>query len=449
MSPAEVSPSPDRQTVALVIEPSWIIPIEPASTVLTDHAIVIDDGRIVDLLPIAAVELRYNPIQTEKLPGQVVLPGLVNLHCHAAMTLLRGYADDLPLMQWLEAKIWPAEATFVGPDFVRAGSGLACMEMLHGGITCFNDMYFFPEETAEATLSCGIRASLGMVVIDFPTAYATDLSDYIARGRDLCNRYQHHESLTFCWAPHAPYTVCDEAFERVVDLSNDMDVPIHVHVHETRQEILDETVRHGVRPLARLNRLGALGPKTIGVHAVHLDQQDLKLIKATGTHLAHCPTSNLKLGSGIAAVPDWLTHEINFGLGTDGAASNNRLDMWREMRQANLLAKGISGNATTLTSHQTLRTATLGGAKALGLGHKIGSIVPGKCADLIAVELGDWIQQPLYDPASHLIHVADRTNVSTVWVNGQCVVKKHTLLSDGLGDQMNQVKEWQNRIRNR
>jgi len=407
------------QPIDSLIEPRWIVPIEPADITLTGHALAIDKGRILAILPAAEALTRFDPRQRISLPEHVLLPGLVNLHTHAAMTLLRGFADDMPLMRWLNEHIWPAEARHVSPAFVRDGTLLACWEMLRGGITCFNDMYYYPEAAAEAVLDAGIRAALGVTVIEFPTAYAADAADYLAKGLATRDALRDNPLLSFCLAPHAPYTVSDKTFERIATLANQLDLPVHIHINETRAEIEDSIRQHGVRPLARLQRTGLLGPGLIGVHGVHLDPDEIALLGEHGCHLAHCPTSNMKLGSGMAPIRMAQAQGVGVGLGSDGAASNNRLDLFREMRHAALLGKVANEDASVLPAASILRMATLDGAKALGLESEIGSLLPGKSADICAVRLDDWAIQPCYDPVSHLVYVAGREHVSHTWVAGQ------------------------------
>ncbi len=429
-----------------LIEARWIIPVEPHGVTLEQHALAIDGGRIVDLLPQQEARRRYRARETVRLSQHILIPGLVNLHTHAAMTLLRGYADDLGLMDWLNQHIWPAEAKYVGPAFVRDGTLLACAEMLRGGITCFNDMYFYPEAVAEVALRLGMRAALGILAIEFPTAYAVDADDYLTKGLATRDALREQPLLSFCMAPHAPYSVSDRHFERIVTLAAQIDVPIHIHIHETRAEIDESIKQYGVRPLERLRRLGLLGPNLIAVHAVHLDPAEIDLLAAHGCSVAHCPVSNLKLASGIAPVAAMTRAGIQVGLGSDGAASNNRLDLFREMSFAALLAKGSSGDATVLDAQTTLRMATLNGAAALGLDDRIGSLVVGKQADLCAVRLDDTSLQPCYDPAAHLIHAAGREYVSHVWVAGKPRVHEGNLLGIDTAELLDMANLWQNRL---
>jgi 5-methylthioadenosine/S-adenosylhomocysteine deaminase len=430
--------------IDLLIEPGWVIPIEPAGAVLEGHALAVDQGRIVALLPADQAVERFQPRQHLRLPGQVLLPGLVNLHTHAAMSLLRGYADDLPLMRWLQERIWPAEAKVMSAAFVRDGTFLAAWEMLRSGITCFNDMYFFPGAAAEAVSDAGIRAVLGITVIDFPSAYAADADDYLDKGLAVRDAWRDKPLLHFSLAPHAPYTVSDRTFERVATLAAQLDLPVHLHLHETQAEIDESQQRHGIRPIRRLQRLGLLGPNLIAVHAVHLQPGEIDLLAETGCAVAHCPTSNMKLASGMAPVTELVAAGVRVGLGTDGAASNNRLDILQEMRHAALLAKTASGDATSLAAHRVLRMATLDGAAALGLDDSLGSLMPGKWADLCTVRLNDWITQPCYDPASHLVYVAGREQVSHVWVAGQ--LRLHDGLPVGPGaEKLNEIaNSWHN-----
>lgn len=415
--PHEIPGSPAQ--IDLLVAPRWIIPVEPDGAVFEDHVLAVDKGRIVALLPAKAAAERYRPRETVSLPRHVLMPGLVNLHTHAAMSLLRGYADDLPLMRWLEDRVWPAERRLVSPAFVRDGTLLASWEMLRGGVTCFNDMYFFPEAAAEGALQAGIRAALGITVIEFPTAYAADADDYLAKGLATRDALNGEPLLSFCLAPHAPYTVSDRTFERIATLAAQLDLPIHTHLHETAAEIEESLRQHGVRPLERLRRLGLLGPNLIAVHAVHLSADEIRLLADHGCSVAHCPTSNMKLASGIAPVAEMSRRGLRIGFGSDGAASNNRLDIFQEMRQGALLARVSSGDAAAIDAHTALRMATLEGATALGLEREIGSLTPGKAADLCAVDLGGWPMQPCFDPLSHLVYVAGREQVSHVWVGGR------------------------------
>jgi 5-methylthioadenosine/S-adenosylhomocysteine deaminase len=433
-----------KKSVDQILHARWVIPIEPAHTLLENHSLIIESGRILDLLPRAEAEQQYVGRHCFNLDKHVLMPGLVNLHTHAAMTLLRGYADDLPLMRWLQEYIWPAEGRHISPEFVRDGTLLACWEMLRGGITCFNDMYFFPAAAAEAAMSAGIRAALGITVFEFPSAYGTSAEDYLNKGLETRATLGKEALISFNLAPHAPYTVADKTFEKVGQLSQDQNLPIHIHLHETTDEIAGSLKEHGVRPLERLQGLGLLGPRLIAVHAVHLEPHEIELLATTQCHIAHCPTSNMKLASGIAPTDRLVRAGVGTGLGSDGAASNNRLDLFREMRLAALLAKVSNHDASCLPAHQILRMATLEGARALGLDQQIGSLQPGKSADLLAVQLDDWDLQPCYDPVSHLVYVAGREQVSHVWVAGVLRIDNKSPADLDQTALLDKVKMWQN-----
>ena len=405
-------------SVDCIIEARWIVPVVPRGVVYEHAAVVIAAGRILSILPIAESRQKYRSGQVYSLPDHALIPGLINVHTHAAMSLMRGIADDLPLMSWLNDHIWPAESRTLSERFVRDGTLLACAEMLRGGVTCFNDMYFFPQAAAESVIRSGMRACLGLVILDFPSPYAADAEDYLHKGFVARDAIRAHERITTCLAPHAPYTVSDRSFGRIMTYADQLGLGLHLHLHETMDEIRQSESQYGLRPIQRLASLGLLGPNLLATHCVHLTPGEIDILSEQRCHVAHCPTSNLKLGSGIAPVASLLASGINVGLGTDGAASNNRLDMFAEMRLAALLAKA-QGDASSLPAAQVLEMATLGGAKALGLDDQIGAIEPGKLADLVAVDFSVPDMQPCYDPVSHLVYVAGREHVSHTWVAGE------------------------------
>ncbi len=429
----------------LLLLPQWVVPVESEGT-LADHAVAVQDGRILDVLPAGAAQARYAAAQTIALPGQALIPGLVNLHGHAAMSLMRGFADDLPLMAWLNGRIWPAEKKHASDTFVRDGTLLAAAEMLAGGITCCNDMYFFPQAAGEAFLQAGMRATLGILVLELPSAYASDADDYLARGLAMRDALKEEPLLGFAFAPHAPYTIADATFGRINTLAEQLGLPLHTHIHETADEIQASLKQYGVRPLERLARLGLLGPNFIGVHAVHVSDAEIDLLAQHGCHVAHCPASNLKLASGIAPVARFAAAGINLGLGTDGAASNNRLDLFAEMRLAALLAKGASNDAAALPAAAALKMATLDAARALNLDDRIGSIVPGKRADLVAVDLHTLSSQPVFDPVSHLVYVAGREDVTHVWVDGKLKLNDRRLVGLDTGDLTARAAYWRTKL---
>lgn len=414
---------------------------------LEGHAVAVRDGRIEALLPAAEAASRFASYEALDLSDHVLIPGLVNAHTHAAMSLMRGLADDLPLMRWLEDHIWPAEGRHVSPAMVRDGTLLACAEMLRGGITCFNDMYFFPEASLEAARGAGMRVALGIIVVEFPSAYASDAADYLRKGLALRDREGEDPLVSFCLAPHAPYTVSDASFRQVAKLAAELDLPVHVHLAETEDENRRSLAEHGVRPVERLRRLGLLGPGLIAVHAVHLEQQEIDLLGGHAASIAHCPSSNLKLASGFAPIEALRRAGANLCLGTDGAASNNRLDVLQEMRSAALLAKAVAGDAQALPAYAALRAATLGGAQALGIDELVGTIAPGKAADLVAVALRGPELAPCYDPASHLVYAAGREHVTHVWVNGEARVVEGALQPSAFAGLEKRAQLWQNALK--
>lgn len=418
-----------NSNVDTVIAARWIIPVLPRATALEHHALAICAGEIVDLLPASDAFARYPSAQRYDLATHALIPGLINLHTHAAMTLMRGLADDLPLMAWLQDHIWPVEARVVCHDFVRDGSLLACAEMLRGGVTCFNDMYFFPEAAAQAALQAGMRAAIGIIAVEFPSAYGSDATDYLSKGIATRDQLRDEPLLSFCLAPHAPYTVSDATFERIAIYAAELDVPVHIHVHETTDEINDSLKAHGMRPLARLQKLNLLGPNFIAVHAVHVTRAEIELLAAHGCHVAHCASSNLKLAAGHAPISALLQAGVNVGLGSDSAASNNRLDLLGELRLAALLGKLGASDAAAVPAHVALEMATINAARALGLDAKIGSLEKGKRADITAIDLSAPELAPCYHPLSNIAYAAGREHVSHVWVEGQLRVQNGELTS--------------------
>lgn len=434
-----------RRAVDLRIDAHWIVPVEPAG-VLTGHAVIVDGGRIEALLPIAAADATYAPRETRTFGSHVLIPGLVNAHTHTAMTLFRGIADDVPLKPWLEQHIWPREGRFVSSEFVFDGTLLGAAEMLRGGVTCCNDMYFYPEAAARAYEIAGMRALLGVPVLDFPTPYAADADAYLARGLAARDAFKHAPLLSFALAPHAPYTVSDATWARIVMYARQLDLPIQTHLAETRGEVDDALAATGVTPLARLDHLGATGPTFVAIHAVHVTDKDIAMLARQGCHVVHCPASNMKLASGIAPVTALLAQGVNVALGSDGAASNNRLDLFSEMRLASLLAKVTTGDATALPSGTALQMATLNGARALGLGDVTGSLLPGKQADLVAVDLSGAATQPVFDPVSHLANAVDRACVSDVWVGGVRIVADRRLTTIDEPAMLARTRAWQHKL---
>jgi 5-methylthioadenosine/S-adenosylhomocysteine deaminase len=424
----------------------WIVPLEPDGTVLEDHALVISAGRIAAILPATEARLKYPSATVENLDAHALIPGLVNAHTHSPMTLLRGIADDRPLMEWLTDHIWPLEQRWVGESFVRDGTDLAMGEMIRGGVTCFNDMYFFPEMTAEQALRCGMRAVVGMIVVDFPSAWASGADDYLAKGLELHDRLRGEALVTTAFAPHAPYSVSDAPLLKIRTLAAELDRPIHMHLHETADEIEQSRKQFGMRPIRRLDQLDLLGPSFLAVHMTQLDEEEIELIAANGVSIAHCPESNLKLASGFCPVARLQDCGINVAIGTDGAASNNDLDVMGEMRIAALLAKAVSGNAAAVPAHSALRMATLNGAKALGLDAEIGSLEVGKSADIAAIRLDGIETQPLFHPVSDLVYAASRHEVTDVWVAGRKLLNNRELTSLDLSELRIKAAAWRYKL---
>ncbi len=402
----------------LLLLPTWLVPVEPAGVVLKEHGLGIRDGRIAfigprrEALKLAAREIR-------ELPGTLLSPGLINAHGHAAMTLFRGLADDLPLMTWLEQHIWPAEGKWVDEAFVRDGTDLAIAEQIKGGISCFSDMYFFPKVASERVHNSGVRAQIAIPILDFPIPGASNADEAIRQGVELFGDLKHHPRIKIAFGPHAPYTVGDENLEKIRVIAEELDAPIHMHVHETASEVQQAVEQHGERPLERLARMGLLGPRFQAVHMTQISDDDLGLLVESNSSVIHCPESNLKLASGFCPVERLWQAGVNVAIGTDGAASNNDLDLLGETRTAALLAKAVAGSAAALDAHRALRMATLNGARALGLESEIGSLEVGKAADLVCFDLSGLAQQPIYDPVSQLIYATGRDCVKHLWVAGK------------------------------
>ena len=427
-----------------ILCPRWLAPIAPVNVALNDYAVVISGEKIVAVLPRAEAQTQYPAAEVVELPDHLLTPGFVNAHTHAAMSLLRGAGDDLPLHEWLQTRIWPLESKLVSEEFVFDGTVIAIEEMLLGGTTCFNDMYFFPQATARAAQAMGIRANIGLVIFDFPSAYGTGAADYLAKGLALRDQTQRDETasaklISFCLAPHAPYTVSDESFGKIAVLANELGLAIHIHLHETAQEITDSLTQYGKRPLQRLVDLGLVGPDFVAIHAVHLNSDDIALMTKNSATVVHCPHSNLKLASGIAPVYAMLEAGLSVAIGTDGSASNNQLNLLSETRTACLLAKGTSGKADAFSAAIALHTMTLGGAKAIGLSDQIGSIEVGKFADLTAIQIANVDHGPIHDAIAHLIYSADRSQVSDVWISGVPVVRKRQLAQTGARATLDEV----------
>ncbi len=437
---------PIRQPCDQFVEAGWIVPVVPHGVVLEDHVLVIDGGLITALLPRSEALALYAPRHVISRPNSVLIPGLVNAHTHNPMTLMRGVADDLPLMPWLTEHVWPIEAAVMSPAFIADGVELAVAEMLRGGTTCCNENYFFPDMQAATYRRLGFRAVVGLPFIEFPSAWASSAAEYFDKGLEVHDNYRRDPLVSLSFAPHSPYTVNDDSFERIRMLAEQLDLPVHCHVHETAQEIEDSLKQYGQRPLARLDRLGLVNERLIAVHMTQLTDAEIAQCAERGVSVAHCPQSNLKLASGFSPIEKLRRAGVNIAIGTDGCASNNDLDMFDEMRCAALLAKGVSGDATAMDAATTLHAATMGGARAIGLGDRIGSLEVGKQADIACVAMDALETQPLYHAVSQLVYSTGRHQVTDVWIAGQRKLADGMLVDMDIPGLLARTRQWQQRI---
>jgi len=410
-----------------LIHAKWLIPVNNDFSILENHSVAIDHGRILDILPTEIANDEYQARHVLDKTQHALIPGLINAHTHISMSLLRGLADDLPLMTWLNDHIWPAEGKHINPSFIRLGTKLGIAEMLKSGTTCFNDMYFFPDEVAHIASELGMRAVVGMIIIDFPSAWAGNADEYFAKGLSVADEYRDDPLINTVFAPHAPYTVSDENLTRVLAYANEMDKPIHVHLHETEHEVQESIEQYGKRPIARFNELGLISPNLLAVHMTQLNDDEIDLLSMNQASVVHCPESNLKLASGFCEVNKLIKAGINVALGTDGAASNNDLDLFGEMRTAAMLAKGVAQDATAVDAKTALQMATINGAKALGLADDIGSLEIGKWADICCIDMRNVNTQPMHNVLSHIVYAMNSRQVSDVWVAGDQLVNNHQL----------------------
>lgn len=432
--------------IDLLLNCKWIIPIVPENQTLTDCAIAIDNGKIIGLLPQAEAARRFSAGKVQDLDHHIVMPGLVNSHGHAAMSLLRGYADDMPLRSWLEDHIWPAEAKFLSEEFVRDGTRLSIAEMIRSGTTCFADMYFFDEAIATEVRNSGVRSQISFTVLDFPTPYGKNADDYIHKGLALRDNCKDQPLIKIACAPHAPYSVSDRALGILATYANELDMAIHIHCHESASEITESLQAYDCRPLERLEKLGLLLPQTQLVHMTQITEDDIALVRDHNCHIMHCPQSNLKLANGFCPVVKFIENEVNVALGTDSAASNNTLDLFSEIKSASLLAKAVSGDAASLDAHAALRMATINGAKALAWDNEIGSLESGKQADIIAVKIDSISQQPLYNPASQLVYTNSGSQVSHSWVAGKMLLENRKLCTINERSLIQTTEQWRKKI---
>ena len=435
-------------TTLKIISARWLIPVVPRNTVLENHALVLDNGRIIDILPSDSALQKYPEAEHIDKQSHALIPGLINSHTHAAMSLFRGIADDVPLMEWLEGHIWPAEAKWINPDFMRDGVQLAVAEMLLSGTTCFNDMYFHSDTVARVAQDMGIRAFVGMIVLDFPSPWAANADEYFDKGMQVHDEVRSLSRINTTIAPHAPYTVSDGPLETVRTYADELHIPIHMHVHETSKEVQEAQSTNGKRPLARLNDLGLLNPRMMAVHMTQLTDEEIVLSAKQGIHIVHCPESNLKLASGQCRVADLLSAGANVCLGTDSASSNNDLDMLGEMKTACLIAKTTANSANALPAWQALELATINGATALNMQQEIGSLEIGKSADIVAINLNHLSTQPVYNPISQIVYSASRQQITDVWVEGQARVVNGELQNVDVSQILNNASLWGQRLSN-
>lgn len=429
-----------------LIRARYIVPVRPANVVLEDHCVVIEHSRIKAVIPAQEALRTYPEVSCVSLQDHVLLPGLINMHTHSPMTLLRGYADDLDLQVWLKQHIWPLEQAFVSEEFVADGTALAIVEMLRAGTTCFNDNYFFPGTMASVARNAGMRACIGLPIIELETAWATNATECLSKGDRLMEEWQGERLISFSYAPHAPYTVSDHTLGIILRQAQRRDLLIHMHILESKWEVQQSLQEHGLRPLERLKRMGLLGPELLAVHMIQLTESDIDLLAAKGVHVIHCPQSNLKLGNGICPLSNLHAASVNLALGTDGAASNNNLDLLGEAQTAALLAKGVSGQPDAITAFEALEMLTINGARALGLEQEIGSIEAGKQADLAALDLSHPETRPLHNVVSQLIYAASSRQFTDVWVAGERLLEEGKLMTLDMPAVLARAEQWRVRM---
>ncbi len=424
----------------------WLIPIEPYGTVIEDGAMAIDHGVIVAVGKKTDIVAQFSSDALQCFDQHVIMPGLVNAHGHAAMTLLRGAAEDRALDDWLNNCIWPLERALVNPEFVRDGIALAAAEMLRGGTTCFADHYFYPEHTISVVDNIGMRAVLAVPIMSFAMPGVSDGGEAIEKTIALQDELRSRTRITAAFGPHAPYTVNNDLLKRIATLSAEIGIPVHMHIHESAQEIRDSVKEYGVRPLQRLHALGLVTPQLMAVHATQLNDYDIAMLAGNGVSIIHCPESNMKLANGFCPTQKLRDAGINVALGTDGAASNNDLDMLGEMRTAALIGKAVAQTPTASRAYDMLMMATLNGAKAMGLESVCGSLVANKAADFIAIDMSALDLQPIHDPVAHLLYNVSRYQVSDVWVDGKALIKNHQYLSLDPNELQARAQMWRTRV---
>lgn len=430
-----------------LIHAKWLITCEDKNQVLEKHALAIKDDKIQAILPSKTAKERYQAAHESHYDSHAVMPGFINSHTHIAMNIFRGLADDLELMDWLNNYIWPAEGKWVSEELVYDASLLAMAEMIRGGTTCFNDMYFFLGATAKAAELSGMRAHIGMTVIDVPTAWAKTTDEYFAKAIEFYQQYKNQPRITPTLAPHSTYTVSIENLVKVKKLADDYGLKINIHLQEAPSEIQQSMEKYKKRPLQRLNEIGMLTPDLIAIHMTQINEADLVLLQQGKPSIVHCPESNMKLACGFCPTEKLLKLGINVALGTDGAASNNDLDMFGEMRSAAFLGKVITEDPKAIPAEQALKMATINGAKALGIDKITGSLAPGKSADFIAIDLDHIETQPVYRPISQLVYATPRCQVTDVWVAGKQLLKNRELQTLDQKEILKKADHWRQKIK--
>lgn len=436
-----------QKTVDLIIKAKHILQGKLPFIILNDHAIVIHQGNILDIAPQTNISMQYQAKQTTELNHHIILPGLINCHTHIGMNLMRGYADDLELYTWLTKYIWPCEHRYANADFVRDSNYLACAEMIRSGTTCFNDMYFFPEITAEIIDEVGMRAFLGASVLDVPTQYAHSVEEYLQKGLDFIEKYSAHPKITPTLAAHSTYTLKRQDLMRIHEIAQEKNLKINIHLQESPADIENCLKKNSLRPLRLLHELGMTSSQLIGIHFTTYDIEDLSILAETHTRIVHCPESNLKLASGLFRIQSFKELNILVGLGTDSVASNNDLNLWGEMRTAAFLAKILAQDPRCFPAGEVLALTTCHAAQLLGISSQIGSLEIGHAGDMIAVDINEIEMQPCFDLLSHLVYAADRSLVTHTWVNGRCLMEKRECLTLDLDRVRYQTKKWQETLK--
>jgi 5-methylthioadenosine/S-adenosylhomocysteine deaminase len=435
------------QHVETIIQPKWLITVDKQNRVLENHSLVIERGKIIDIIPNLQLNAHYTATKIYYLDHHAILPGFVNAHTHSSMSLMRGFADDLALMTWLNKYIWPGERLFVGPEFVCDGMRLALAEMIKSGTTCINDMYFYASEAAEVMHKAGIRGRIADSILNVEMPWSPTVQSCFDKSLALIQQVKAYPLIEASLGPHAPYTTDDSILQEVLQVSKQHFVPIHIHLHESADEINQYQNSRGIRPLSRFQQLGLCSPKLQAVHMTQVTKLDIEILASSGTHVIHCPESNMKLASGMCPAQTLINAGVNVALGTDGAASNNDLDMIGEMRSAAMLAKIRDGNPESISANTALRMATINGAKALGFDQFTGSLEVGKAADVIAIDLNTSSTMPVFHPVSQIVYAASKDQVTDAWIAGKHVLKSRVLTTLNEPEILSKAKQWGEKLR--